>query len=79
MARRTQEPTLVVLHKRIEALTKRVEQLDRAVFKAIRIDVENCMPDLESELAVQADEVRQVVVGMLRPVPSAPQAPQAPV
>ena len=38
------EPQALTLHKRVEALTKRVEKLDREVFKAIRIDAENCMP-----------------------------------
>jgi len=65
MARRTPDPTLVVLHKRLEALTKRVEKLDREVFKTIRIDAENTMPDLQEEVTQQQQEIAQVVNAMM--------------
>ena len=69
MPRRTPDPTLVVLHKRIEALTKRVEKLDREVFKAIRIDADNTMPDMQEELEQQQKEIAGVVFGMLQRKP----------
>ena len=68
MPRRTPDPTLVVLHKRIEALTKRVEKLDREVFKAIRIDADNTMPDMQEELEQQQKEIAGVVLAMVKRV-----------
>jgi len=65
MPRLTPDPTLVVLHRRIEALTKRVEKLDREVFKAIRIDADNTMPDMQEELQQQQKEISQIVYGMV--------------
>lgn len=55
------EPQALTLHKRIEALTKRVEKLDREVFKAIRIDAENCMPPEAEIRQAVAEEARQAV------------------
>lgn len=70
MPRIHNEPQALTLHKRVEALTKRVEKLDREVFKAIRIDAENCMPP-EEEIRQQAqtevrDAVRDVITGELQ-------------
>lgn len=75
------EPQALTLHKRVEALTKRVEKLDREVFKAIRIDAENCMPPEEEIRLAVAEEARQAVIrvlvelGVLKPAP--PQEPAA--
>jgi len=69
------EPQALTLHKRVEALTKRVEKLDREVFKAIRIDAENCMPPEAEIRQAVAEEARAAVVqvlmdlGVIRPRP----------
>ena len=73
MPRIHNEPQALTLHKRVEALTKRVEKLDREVFKAIRIDAENCMPpEEEIRLAVAAEATDAVLrvlrdLGIIRP------------
>lgn len=75
MPRIHNEPQALTLHKRVEALTKRVEKLDREVFKAIRIDAENCMPPEEEIRQAVAEEARAAVVqvlmdlGVIRPRP----------
>lgn len=80
MPRVHDEPQALTLHKRVEALTKRVEKLDREVFKAIRIDADNCMPPEEEIRLAVAEETRKAVVqvlldlGVLRPAGPPPRA-----
>ena len=66
MPRIHNEPQALTLHKRVEALTKRVEKLDREVFKAIRIDAENCMPPEEEIRQAVAAEATDAVLRVLR-------------
>ena len=65
MPRIHDEPAVWTVHKRVEALTKRVEKLDREVFKAIRLDVENCMPDEAVFRQEWRDELRLAVLAVL--------------
>ena len=81
MPRIHNEPQALTLHKRVEALTKRVEKLDREVFKAIRIDAENCMPPEEEIRQAVAAEARMAVIHVLVELgvlkPTVPQDPAA--
>ena len=64
---RNYDSTLETVHKRIDSLLKRVEKLDREVFKAIRIDADCVTPDMTEELTKQQTEIARVVMAMVRP------------
>ena len=63
---RNLDPTLLTIHKRIDTILKRVEKLDREVFKAIRMDADGVTPDPVEEQQRWQQEVAQVVVAVLR-------------